>query len=322
MSETPKSLDPPIEAESSDRWVAGKTREELLADLKVYLARLRDNPHSLVDRLRAAAIQLRLGRTQEALIHYEGVLRGYVAEGQIMSAIALCQRILGIYPELPRVQRILAALYARAPRDSGLPHPVTPVEALEERPTTTFAEGEGVGEVGRRRGRGNHGADDREEGGAELRSIFSDGQGGPLDQRGRGQRERLLHEATEEQRPTMPYQVQARPYPEEAPTQRAPRSRSPSEPLAPARERRPSEPVALPRERRPSEPLAVPREQRPSEPLAVPRERRPSEPLAQRERPPSRPVDEWSWGSEPEAAPPEPVEEEVVLLTRPKPKRR
>ena len=53
-----------------------------------------ESPHPWqVIRAEAAAIQLRLGREQEALIHYEGVLRGYVAEAQILSAIALCQRI-------------------------------------------------------------------------------------------------------------------------------------------------------------------------------------------------------------------------------------
>jgi hypothetical protein len=110
--------------ENTDRWVAGKSRDELMADLRVYLARLRDDPRSIIDRLRVAAIQLRLGRPQEALIHYEGVLRGYVADGQIPSAIALCQRILALYPELPRMQRILAALYARAPRSSGIAMPI------------------------------------------------------------------------------------------------------------------------------------------------------------------------------------------------------
>jgi hypothetical protein len=105
----------PMEIEGTDRWVAGKTEVELLSDLKVYLARLRDDPRSIVDRLRVAAIQLRLGRVQEALIHYEGVLRGYVASGQLMSAIALCQRILDIYPNIPRIQNILTALCAHAP---------------------------------------------------------------------------------------------------------------------------------------------------------------------------------------------------------------
>src|SRR5512141_1727482 len=106
MADPPQKPGAPIaEVESTDRWVAGKTRDELLADLKTYLARLRDNPHSIIDRLRVAAIQLRLGREQEALIHYEGVLRGYVGEGQILSAIALCQRILALYPRLPRIQR-------------------------------------------------------------------------------------------------------------------------------------------------------------------------------------------------------------------------
>lgn len=123
----------PESIESTDRWVAGKDKDELFADLKVYLERLRDNPRSIVDRLRVAAIQLRLGRVQEALVHYEGVLRGYVADGQIMSAIALGQRILAMYPELPRLQQFLAALYARAPRGSiDTPSAVTPFTADQE----------------------------------------------------------------------------------------------------------------------------------------------------------------------------------------------
>lgn len=122
----------PAEADSTERWVRGKSRDELLSDLRVYLARLRDDPHNIQDRLRVAAIQLRLGRIDEALIHYEGVLRGYVINGQILSAIALCERILRIYPDLPRLQRILAALYARAPRgSSAAPAAVTPIEATK-----------------------------------------------------------------------------------------------------------------------------------------------------------------------------------------------
>jgi len=128
------------EVESTERWVASKSQEELLADLKVYLAHLRDNPRSIPDRLRVAAIQQRLGRTQEALIHYEGVLRGYIQEGQVMSAIALCQRILVHYPDLPRIQRLMAALNARAPHGSTpAPSPVTPIATgLEEAATTSF----------------------------------------------------------------------------------------------------------------------------------------------------------------------------------------
>jgi hypothetical protein len=119
---------PVLELESTARWIGGKSQQELLQDLKAYSARLRDNPHSLPDRLRVAAIQLRLGRVDEALIHYEGVLRGYVNSGQILSGIALCERILKSYPTLPRIQRILAALYARAPHGStAVPGVVTPV---------------------------------------------------------------------------------------------------------------------------------------------------------------------------------------------------
>jgi hypothetical protein len=127
-----------VEVEGTDRWVAGKSDQELINDLKVYLARLRDNPRSLPDRLRVAAIQLRLGRSEEALIHYEGVLRGYVQEGRITSAIALCRRILHHYPHLQQIKTILAALYARAPRGfAGAPSAVTPVSP-EEQATTTF----------------------------------------------------------------------------------------------------------------------------------------------------------------------------------------
>jgi|GEM_PF-3835514 hypothetical protein len=119
--------------ESTDRWIGSKSEEELLSDLRVYSARLRDSPRSLPDRLRVAAIQLRLGRIDEALVHYEGVLRGYVSAGEILSAIALCERILAIYPDLPRVQRLLAALYARAPHGStNAVTPVTPVDEVGE----------------------------------------------------------------------------------------------------------------------------------------------------------------------------------------------
>jgi hypothetical protein len=191
MSSGKLPTDRPIEIESTDRWVGGKSEGELLADLKVYLARLRDNPHSLVDRLRVAAIQLRLGRVQEALVHYEGVLRGYVAEGQIMSAIALCQRILGIYPQLDRIQRILAALYARMPHGAtSMPTPVSPLQRpLEERTTTTFVaegEGEAVGEV--------------------MESVFPERRSSPLE-RPRG---RDLLASSDDLRPTTPYPAQSR----------------------------------------------------------------------------------------------------------------
>jgi hypothetical protein len=129
----------PLETIESGDWLLGKSEDVLLADLKHYLARLRDNPHSIPDRLRVATIQLRLGRGQEALVHYEGVLRGYVQEGRVMNAIALCKRIISIYPSVPRIQRLLAALYARAPHGAtGAPSPVEPIPTLEERPTTTF----------------------------------------------------------------------------------------------------------------------------------------------------------------------------------------
>ncbi|PID38584.1 MAG: hypothetical protein CSA65_04185 [Proteobacteria bacterium] len=131
-----------MEADGAERWVSGKSEEQLLGDLRAYLARLRDDPHNIQDRLRVAAIQLRLGRIDEALIHYEGVVRGYVSNGQIISAIALCERILGIYPDLAHLQKLLAALYARAPRSgerysSGrrTPRAVTPIATQDEQDT-------------------------------------------------------------------------------------------------------------------------------------------------------------------------------------------
>ncbi|MCK5799174.1 MAG: hypothetical protein KAI47_18400, partial [Deltaproteobacteria bacterium] len=51
-----------VEADGAERWVSGKSEEELLADLRAYLSRLREDPHNIQDRLRVAAIQLRLGR--------------------------------------------------------------------------------------------------------------------------------------------------------------------------------------------------------------------------------------------------------------------
>jgi tetratricopeptide (TPR) repeat protein len=144
-------LHPSVEADGAERWVSGKNEEQLLADLRAYLARLRDDPHNIQDRLRVAAIQLRLGRVDEALIHYEGVVRGYVAHGQIISAIALCERILGIYPDLAHLQKLLAALYARAPRGSVgpeavvRPRAVTPI-ALESYQETPFVVADGQGD--------------------------------------------------------------------------------------------------------------------------------------------------------------------------------
>ena len=134
MSSPPRrDKNAPVEVESAERWVSGKSEEELLSDLKVYSARLREDPHGIQDRLRVAAIQLRLGRIEEALIHYEGVLREYVGRDQVMSAIALCRRILSIYPHIPRLQRILAALYARVPHREHLgPRPVTPIEGAAD----------------------------------------------------------------------------------------------------------------------------------------------------------------------------------------------
>ncbi len=116
--------------ESHERWVSGKTEQDLLVDLKTHLALLKDNPRSLPDRLRVAAIQLRLGRIDEALIHYEGVVGGYVAQDQVMSAVHLCERLLGMYPELTRVKQLLAALYARVPRNAR-----AAVPALKKVPT-------------------------------------------------------------------------------------------------------------------------------------------------------------------------------------------
>lgn len=158
--------------QSHDRWVSGKSEADLLADLKTHLALLKDNPRSLPDRLRVAAIQLRLGRIDEALIHYEGVVGGYVAQDQVMSAVHLCERLLAMYPDLPRIKQLLAALYARVPRKarttaSGLqeipsqveplPAPVTePVDEppLKEVPSSSFKlDGlEGLGEPARDEG--------------------------------------------------------------------------------------------------------------------------------------------------------------------------
>lgn len=201
----------PVEIESTDRWVGGKSEAELLADLKVYLACLRDNPHSLVDRLRVAAIQLRLGRVQEALVHYEGVLRGYVADGQIMSAIALCQRILAIYPHLPRIQRILAALYARVPHGaSTMPTPVSAIEdPLEERATTTFVVGDDLA---------SRDPTAQEVEGEVMESVFPERRKSPTSP----PRGRDLLQSSEDLRPTMPYpQQHAGPKAEHAPKQGA-----------------------------------------------------------------------------------------------------
>ncbi len=137
---------PAPDVESTERWVSGKSEQQLLSDLKVYSARLQEDPRGTQDRLRVAAIQLRLGRIEEALIHYEGVLRAYVAQDQVLSAIALCKRILSIYPDIPRLQRILAALYARVPhQESPGPTPVTPI-AMDKAPIVLQDEAAGGGQ--------------------------------------------------------------------------------------------------------------------------------------------------------------------------------
>jgi len=99
----------------------GKTREELMEDLKLYLGRLRDDPRSITDRLRVAAIQLRLGRVDEAMIHYEGVLGGYVSSDQLMSAAALCQRLLTHFKDLPQIQKIYDQVTAKLSADDSKP---------------------------------------------------------------------------------------------------------------------------------------------------------------------------------------------------------
>lgn len=90
-----------------------------MADLKVYLERLREAPRSISDRLRVAAIQLRLGRVDEAMIHYEGVLGGYIAQDQLMSAAALCQRLLVHFPDMPRIQKIYQQVAAQLGIEEG-----------------------------------------------------------------------------------------------------------------------------------------------------------------------------------------------------------
>lgn len=102
--------------ESIERWIRGKSTEELLAALKVYAKSLADNPHSIPERLNVASIQLHLGRKDEAFIQYEGVLREHLTKGDVLSALALSEYLLGYYPDAAKLKRVLAALYARAPR--------------------------------------------------------------------------------------------------------------------------------------------------------------------------------------------------------------
>ncbi len=228
----------PVEIESTDRWVGGKSEAELLADLKVYLACLRDNPHSLVDRLRVAAIQLRLGRVQEALVHYEGVLRGYVSDGQILSAIALCQRILAIYPHLPRIQRILAALYARVPHGAtAMPTPVSPIaDPLEDRATTTFVVGDGLA---------SRDPAAQEVEGEVMESVFPERRKSPTSP----PRGRDLLQSSDDLRPTMPYPQQrqaAREPLQPVSTDEQTRAAGSEETVIPTRQRSPRErPILL-----------------------------------------------------------------------------
>lgn len=122
--------------QASGTWVMGKTREQLLLDLKYFLGRLRDDPRSISDRLRVAAIQLRLGRIDEALIHYEGVLGGAIACGQLESAAILCRRLLHSFEHLPRIEAILRRveqqLRSSPPDQATLPSgtPVRPTPAV------------------------------------------------------------------------------------------------------------------------------------------------------------------------------------------------
>ena len=119
---TPKGSDkaPPMaSSRGGEHWVMGKTKDQLMADLKVYLERLREDPRSISDRLRVAAIQLRLGRVDESMIHYEGVLGGYIAQDQLMSAAALCQRLLVHFPDMVRIQKIYQKVAAQLGIEEG-----------------------------------------------------------------------------------------------------------------------------------------------------------------------------------------------------------
>lgn len=109
-----------------EHWVMGKTKAQLMVDLKTYLERLAEDPRAISDRLRVAAIQLRLGRVDEAMIHYEGVLGGYIAQDQLMSAAALCQRLLVHFPDMVRIQKIYHQVAAKLGIVDG------PEEAAEE----------------------------------------------------------------------------------------------------------------------------------------------------------------------------------------------
>lgn len=105
--------------ENNELWVTGKSEAELLGELRVFLAKLREEPTNLYERLRVAAIQLRLGRVDEAMVHYEGVIKGYAQRGQLLSAIALCERLLQQYPHLLGLKNIQTTLKARLPRPTA-----------------------------------------------------------------------------------------------------------------------------------------------------------------------------------------------------------
>jgi hypothetical protein len=201
---------PSNECDTADRWIGGKSEQELLSDLKTYLGRLRDDPRNLQDRLRAAAIQARLGRTDEAFVHYEGVIRGYAAQNEIPSAIALCERLLGSFPEKTQLKEVLAALYARAPREQA--KAATPVQQKrQQRPSDALE---------------------------DAPTRFVQRQGGPNPQV--VQRGALRPDANDDMRPTMPFNAVRRPSSNGA---EAPRHRSSSReqtPILLTRRKKPS----------------------------------------------------------------------------------
>ena len=86
--------DPHPSAAAPADWISGRSREEIKAELRRCLPLLGARPRDRRLRLHVAALQLRLGRIDEALVHYEGVIRGYVRDGDLPSAVALCRRIL------------------------------------------------------------------------------------------------------------------------------------------------------------------------------------------------------------------------------------
>jgi hypothetical protein len=103
----------------SDAFDAESSPTGMLALLLGYLERLREEPHNVELRVCVAELQLRLGRIDEAMAQYEGVLRSYVAHRNLCDALVLCEQLAAAYPGRSRLRRIL--IWLRSKEEEELP---------------------------------------------------------------------------------------------------------------------------------------------------------------------------------------------------------